>query len=371
MHLFFIIIVSAGILIGSVYLNYFFKRMFAFFSKEKPKLFTICFGLVVAALLVSTYFNSLGTATIVFGYFALFCLLFDLLGLVYRRRFPKSSVMKHLYFGGIPAFFITAAVMVLGAINGFHVVMTEYDVPTDKTVENGALNIVFIADVHMGVSITKENIEGYCAEIEALNPDIVLLGGDLFDERTTQEEVEVACRAFGNLSSKYGTYFVWGNHEGDVAAVIGAEPENVAFVRENVLQNGIHILEDETVLIDDSFYLVGRWDADVGASPMPAQQLMQGLDQEKPIIVLEHKPIDVETMADLGADLYLSGHTHGGQIPPIGFFESFIYDGVYGMEQVGDCTMIITSGMGTWNSPIRLGSVSEYVVIHLAEHTAT
>ncbi len=363
MHIFFIVIVSLGIIVGSFYINTFFKRLFAFFSLKKPKVFNVLYILLVFALLISTYFNSLGTATIVFGYFLLFCILFDLLGLAYRKRFSTNKIVKCLYSGGIPAIFLTAAVMILGALNGYHVVATPYTVYTDKHVPNSSLNIVYIADIHMGVSINMDNIAAYCLEIENQNPDIVLIGGDLFDERTTSEEVEVASRHLGDISSKYGTYFVWGNHEGDVEAVSETQQDNVDFQRNSIEQNGIRILEDEVVLIDDSFYVVGRWDAGVGIAPTPAETLLAELDKEKPIFVLEHKPIDVESMATLGVDLYLCGHTHGGQIPPIGFFESFIYDGVYGLEKVGNCTMIITSGMGTWNSPIRLGSVSEYVLI--------
>ncbi len=367
MHIFFISIVMAGILVGSFYLNFFFKRMFTFFSAKKTKLFNVLFLLTIAALLVAVLFNALGTPTAVFGFLLVFCLLFDLIGILYRKWFFDKKIVKYLYFGGIPAFLMTAIVTILGIFNGFHVVMTEYDLNIDKVIPQNGLNIVFIADIHMGVSITADNLAGYCREIESLNPDIVLLGGDIFDERTTTDEVILASKELGGISSTYGTYFVYGNHDGDAHVVSGGEPTDVAFIHETLAENDVIILEDETVLIDDLFYLVGRTDSNVHAQQASAQHLMEGLDKEKPIIVLEHKPIDVENMANWGADLYLSGHTHGGQIPPMGFFESFMYDKVYGLEKVGDCTMIVTSGMGTWNTPIRIGSVSEYVFIQLSQ----
>ncbi len=365
MQVFFISIVAAGILAISLYLYFFSKRLFAFFSKTQPKWFRVVFALATLAMLVAAFVNPLGTATVVFGYFAVFCLLFDAIGLVYRKWFLQNKFIKHLYSGGLPAVFLTAAVVAFGVWNGYNVVMTTYDVPIEKDFTGDALTIAFLADTHVGVTITAENIEEYCHEIESQNPDIVLLGGDLFDERTTAEEIEIASRALGSIASTYGTYFVWGNHEGDAHVVSGGEPTDVAFIHETLEKNGIVLLEDDTVLIDDRFYLVGRLDASLGANMVSAESLLTGLDATKPIVVLEHSPIDFEQMAQLGADLYLCGHTHGGQMPPLGFFESFLYDGIYGEEKQDDCTMIITSGMGTWNTPIRLGSVSEYVIIHL------
>ncbi len=125
------------------------------------------------------------------------------------------------------------------------------------------------------------------------------------------------------------------------------------------------ILEDESVLIEDSFYIVGRSDTEVTDAQMSVEELIKELDHEKPIIMVEHKPIDVESAAKYGADVYLSGHSHGGQIPPIALVENFLFDHVYGLKQVDDCSMIVTGGFGTWNTTIRLEGHSEFVIVNI------
>ncbi len=363
--MFFEILVWVCIVLAAIYLNFFFKRMFAFFSKEKPKVFYIVFIAIIISLIVTAYSNPLGTQTVIAGYFTAICGLFDIVGVIYRKWFKENKIAKYIYSGGLPAFLVTTILMTYGFLNGFNVVMTEYDINIDKEIKGGDVKIVYIADMHMGVSITMDNIEERCQAIEDSNPDIVLLGGDIFDERSTKEEIEEACKSLGEISSTYGTYFVWGNHEGDVEVIHGSMKQNVDFVEDTVEKNGMTIIEDESVLIDDRFYVVGRMDSDVGRNQISAEALMEGLDKKKPIIVLEHKPIDVDKMSELGADLYLCGHTHGGQLPPIGLAEEFMFDHVYGYDKVGNCNMIVTSGLGTWNTPIRIGSPSEFVMIEL------
>ncbi len=359
---FFIIIVSIGIIVASFYFKGFFKRLFNFFGLKIGKCFHFVFAAAILMLLVLTFHNPLGTSTVVAGYLILFCSIFDLVGLLYQKKFSNSKILRHIYLGGLPAFFVTAVVMILGVYNGHDVVMTGYNVKIEK---DFSLRIAYISDIHMGVSVTADNIDEYCKEIAAHKPDIVLLGGDIFDERTSKEDILTACSALGSIESRYGVFFTWGNHEGLTQAVDGGASANIDFIRQEVNNGGMLILDDESVLIDDSFYVVGMADEDTDTGEKTTDNPTELIDKNKPIIMLEHKPINLEGAAKLGVDIYLSGHTHGGQIPPLGFFEGFIYDGVYGMKRLGECTMIVSSGMGTWNTPIRLGSVSEYLIIDI------
>ncbi len=367
MQIFFIIIVSLAIIAGSLYLNKFFNRLFEFFDKKKPLAFNIVFIIIVIVLLIATVINALGAQMIVFGYFLVFSAIFDLIGLIYKKWFLKSKVVKYIYSGGIPAIFLTAIIMIYGFINAYNVVETDYQIKTIKELPNDNIKIAFLSDLHVGVSITSENIEKYCNEIESKKPDVVLLGGDLFDENTTKQDIEVACEAIGDIDSTYGAYFAWGNHEGKVNVVDGGKEANVNFVLDTIIKNDINILNDESILIDDSFYIVGRSDTDAVEGHKSADELIGPLDKDKPIIVMEHKPVDSVNVANAGGDIYLAGHTHAGQVPPLGFFESFVYDLNYGIKTIDDCTMIVSSGLGTWNFPIRIASPSEYVIIDYTE----
>ncbi len=364
MDLLFSTIVTIVLIAGWFYLERFLGKLFCFYSIKKPKVLKWITAIGIVALIVVAFINPLGTVTMVTGYFFAFCIIFDLIEVVCRRYLGNKKITRYIHWGGIPAFILTAAVMIYGVYVGNDVVVTPYEVVVNKELPKD-VKMVYMSDLHIGITINEDNIEQYSKEIEAQNPDIVIIGGDLFDEYTAKEDVEAACKYIGEIESKYGTYYTWGNHEGKVNVVPGGLEANIEYMRAQILDNGMTIIQDEAVLIDDSFYLVGRMDEDAGEKPVEAKELMESLNHDKPIIVLEHKPIDVQHVADLGADLYLSGHTHGGQIFPLGFFESFIYDGVYGREEVDACTMIVSSGMGTWNTPIRVGSISEYLVINI------
>ncbi len=348
------------------YLNGFIKRIFNFFNKPKPKICSI--ALLSAVLIVSAlaFFNPLGTATILAGYFFILCLIFDLVGMCYRNFFPSNKVLKYLYFGGTPSVLLTVILIVFGFINAHNLVITPYDITVQKDLNAKDIKIAFISDVHMGVSINSDNIAEYCDEIQAQNPDIILLGGDIFDERTTKEELELASKEFGEISSKYGTYFVWGNHEAKANVVSDMRDENIQFIKNEILSNNIIILNDDTVLIDDAFYIVGRSEPDLNGEGKSAKELLETLDKEKPIVVVEHKPVDFENLSKQGADLYLCGHTHSGQLPPLGLVQSFIYDLNYGINTVDNCSIIVSSGMGTWNTPLRLEGKSEVVIVNLS-----
>ncbi len=365
MDLLFSAIVTIGMIGGWFYLNRFFDKLFKHYSLKRPVMIKWGIGVMLLAVVVMSFFNPLGTATMVTAYFLVICGIFDLIEVLCRKFLPGKKFTRYIHWGGVPAFFVTAIIVYFGVQAGYDVIPVEYEVVIDKEISGGDIKMVYMSDLHIGVTLNAENIGDYCDEIQELNPDIIVIGGDMFDERTTKAELDIACAEIGQLTSKYGTYFTWGNHEGKVHVVEGGVEENVAYVQEQVVENGIHILKDESILIDNRFYLVGRMDEHAGDDLIEAEALMGELDNEKPIIVLEHKPIDVDNMSALGADMYLSGHTHGGQIFPLGFFETFIYDGVYGREEVGDCTMIVSSGMGTWNTPLRIASVSEYLVIDI------
>ena len=132
---------------------------------------------------------------------------------------------------------------------------------------------------------------------------------------------------------------------------------------------GITLLNDQTVCIHDAFYLTGRKDIDraekVEGSRQSPEELLGGLDQSKPIFVLEHQPKYLDEVAEAGADAQLCGHTHDGQLFPGNILVGLMWDNSYGLEQKGDMYSIVTSGVGVWGPAMRVGTDSEIVEINV------
>ena len=132
---------------------------------------------------------------------------------------------------------------------------------------------------------------------------------------------------------------------------------------------GIHLLDDEAVLIDNKFYIVGRRDASrcekvEGSRATPAQ-LTESLDQGKPIIFIDHQPKELQEIADAGVDLDLCGHTHDGQTFPGNITIKFLWKNPCGYLQKGSMHNIVTSGSGVWGPAMRVGTNSEICTINV------
>jgi hypothetical protein len=191
-----------------------------------------------------------------------------------------------------------------------------------------------------------------------MNPDIILLAGDIVDEDLAPVIEKNLGETLRGLRAKYGVYAVTGNHE-----YIGGVEEAVRYLSEH----GITVLRDKAVLIDGSFYVVGREDRSItgftGEKRKPLKQIMAGLDKRLPIILMDHQPYHLEDAVASGIDLQLSGHTHNGQMWPFNYITRAIYEISYGYMQKGDTHVYVSSGFGTWGPPVRVGTGAEIVQI--------
>ena len=133
-------------------------------------------------------------------------------------------------------------------------------------------------------------------------------------------------------------------------------------------KNNIRVLQDKTVLIDNTYYVVGRRDfseSQRGGFRADMEELVSGLDKNKFIIVMDHQPNDYEKEAKARVDLVLSGHTHGGQLFPLNKVGEWIgaNDKTYGIERRGQTNFVVTSGLSDWAIRFKTGTKSELVVI--------
>jgi predicted MPP superfamily phosphohydrolase len=217
--------------------------------------------------------------------------------------------------------------------------------------------IVQLSDLHIGGLIDKEFIEDIVQKVNMLSPDIVVITGDLIDV-----DVSAAKGTLGKLAklnSKYGTYFIVGNHEyfHGIEKIIDA-----------VKSLGIRVLENENVYIGEDekgFNLAGVYDVMGYRTKTHMPDLNNALKGIKasPTVLLAHQPLFIHEVFS-GVDLILSGHTHGGQLFPFRFLVKLQQPYISGLYRHNKNLQIyVNRGTGFWGPPMRLGASSEITEI--------
>lgn len=319
------------------------------------------------------------------GYILLFIITFDAI----RRITGHSFFIKYRYpamlhtmpknlviFGGF-AIALILSVSIYGVLHARRVYVRHDPVVIEKSSRLPGLKIALIADLHLGYNSTRSHVKKIVDAINSENVDLVCIAGDLFDNDydAIQYPVEVA-DILADLNSRYGTYACWGNHDVNEKILAGFTfPQKEKILRDERFSEfldraGITMLEDETVCIDDAFYLVGRRDADMAKKEhLPRKtfaEITESLDPSLPIIVMDHQPGELSEAADAGVDLDLSGHTHDGQMFPANIVIHFLWENACGVLKKGNMTSIVTSGAGVWGPAMRVGTDSEVVIAEVS-----
>ena len=294
-------------------------------------------------------------------YFFVFLLLTDFITFIIRLLCKRDNkVWKIIRSFMLIPLLCTVIVFTYGIINVRNIVRTEYDVSTDKSIRAEGYKIALLSDVHYGKLNNKKDLARLAESLSAQELDMVIICGDIVDEDTTKAQMQEIFSVLGTIKSSYGSYFIFGNHDKQPYSKkqVFTESELVSVIE----QNGIDVLDDESVNIGDDILLVGRRDRK--AERKSVEELLIGADSSKYVIFADHEPYDFKIKSDAGVDLQLSGHTHGGQLFPVGTFMDLfnIGDMVYGKKQIGNMTAITTSGI-TGSHPLRTQGKSEYVVL--------
>lgn len=218
-----------------------------------------------------------------------------------------------------------------------------------------AYTIVQISDLHIGGLLDKEFVAKSVAAINQLDADLIAITGDLSDAHI--DGLKDAVDELRHLKSRYGTYYIVGNHE-----YFHSVEETIAYVK----TIGIHVLENSAIKIND-FYIAGVYDlfGYRAKTHIPdIAKAMRDIPPEMPTLLLAHQPKYIEYLEGFTPSLILSGHTHGGQIWPFGFFVSLAQPYLKGLHTLGENRHIyVNSGIGFWGPPMRLGSHSEITCI--------
>jgi predicted MPP superfamily phosphohydrolase len=296
-----------------------------------------------------------------------------------RRPFLPSALVrrplavKRFFWLGTAA--VVAALLGCGYLRFDNPVVVEAAVVLNKPVAGReSLRIAIASDLHLGDVIGRERLAGFVDKINATGADIVLLAGDLVDFRAAVLVEQNMGAELSRLRAPLGVYAVLGNH--DVFDVSRGAVCSAYFEA-----SGIRVLRDEVVRIGGAggagamkggaggaFYLVGRRDHAEGEMRRPLAELLRGAGvdvRKQPVLVLDHQPRNahVREAARLGADLQVSGHTHGGQVWPITWVVPQLFKHYYGLGREDGMAVYVTSGLGLWGFPARIGSQSEIVVL--------
>ena len=272
------------------------------------------------------------------------------------------------YYTGWIALIISVIVLSFGWYLDHNVWQTDYNLSTNKDLP--ALKAAMFADSHIGTTFDDKGFAKLLKTIQAQSPDIVFIVGDYVDDETTKEHMINATRSLGQMKTTYGIYYVLGNHDKGYygAAHRGFSEDDLLY---ELKKNGINILQDESILVDNSFYVIGRRDYSVqheqGGKRKSIEELTKDLDKSKYMIVLDHQPVEYNKEADAKVDLVLNGHTHGGQLFPFNQVGKWIKanDLIYGHERRKDTDFIVTSGISDWAIKFKTGTKSEFVMINI------
>lgn len=302
---------------------------------------------------------------VILWYLFLFVLAIDLIRLTngWWNYIPQnwlSGIFKgtHLFIGVAS---VTLVLIFTGYLNAINSKIVNVDLDIDKP-GNGKkeIKVAFVSDIHMGHIIGNKRVSKLVDQLNDVNADLVLFGGDLVDHNPLPVIQENMGEHFNRLNPSMGMYAVTGNHE-----YIGKPDISIDYLS----QFGIKYVRDSIINVNDVLYLVGREDREMprfnGKDRKPIANLLNGEAKDKPVILLDHQPTDFDSVEKAGIDLMLSGHTHKGQFWPFGLITKRVFELDWGLMKKGNTNFYVSSGYGTWGPPVRVGSQSEIVVFNI------
>lgn len=299
-------------------------------------------------------------------YFILALLLIDVIRLLdswfhFLPSFIQNNYELTKKITALAVFALVGLIVFLGNLNKRDITVKTLELQFPKgNSKLTEVNIVVASDLHLSPIDGERLLSKIIDKMDSLNPDIILLAGDIVDDKAEILEQRKIGESFKRLNPKYGIYTINGNHE-----FINGVDASVEYAQ----HLGMKVLRDEYELIDSSFFVVGREDSTMfqftGNHRKTLKQIIQPIESKYPMILLDHTPYKLEEAQKNNIALQLSGHTHHGQIWPANIITSMIYEVSWGYKKKGNTHYYVTSGAGTWGPPVRTGSKSEIVHIKI------
>ena len=264
------------------------------------------------------------------------------------KVYLKDSAAGLFTVVGVVAFILT-----VGGIHYHHKYREELSVVTDKPLEK-SLTVVMASDLHLGYHNRKAELARWVDLINAEKPDMVLLGGDVMDLSPRPVLEGNYAEEFQRIEAP--VYTILGNHE-----YYGNLEQTERFFHEA----GIVLLKD-SVAHFKGVDIIGRNDR-TNLHRLTIEQLKEKFSilNSQFSILLDHQPYHLEEAEAAGIDFQFSGHTHRGQVWPLSWVTDVLYEKSWGRHQRGNTQYYVSSGLGIWGAKIRIGTSSEYIVLHI------
>ncbi len=378
---FFVLFISVVLAIYSAINYYIIKRGLEVFpaGSDYRNYFVILIIILAASYLVgrileNVSINAFSSSLIWIGafwlgimtYLFLMILLIDILRSInsFLPFFPEFITSNYQRTKTITAIVITVialSTVLLGHLNTRFPVLKKLEIKLDKPAGNlKSLRAVVFSDVHLGTIIGRGYLRKIVDQVNDLKPDIILIPGDIIDENIEPVLEYNIGEILVQFKSKYGVYAVTGNHE-----YIGG----VEKAKEYLASHNIKLLNDESILIDSSFYLVGREDRAISQftnrKRKSLNEIMKSVDKLFPVILMDHQPFNLDEAVENGVDIQLSGHTHHGQLYPFNYITNAIYELSWGYLRKENTHFYVSCGVGGWGPPIRTNSRPEILLIEI------
>ena len=325
-------------------------------------LMTMAFGMLFVGvsrrldempMTLATIVYEIGTSSLIILLYLF--MLFLVLDLGRLCHLVPGTFLKNSLWGSLLVFGIILVTFIYGGLHYHHKEREEIELTKDERQKTKTKTIVMMSDLHLGYHNQRPELHRWVEMINAENPDLILIAGDIIDRSIRPLEEQKMWEEFRQL--KAPVVACLGNHE-----YYAGQPNSLSFYE----KAGIRLLRDEVLLMDD-LAIVGRDDR-TNPHRKSVKALTANIDHSKYIILLDHQPYHLERTEAAGVDFQLSGHTHYGQVWPISWITNSIYECAYGPHQRGNTHYYVSSGIGIWGGKFRIGTNSEYVVATLKPH---
>ncbi len=365
-----LVIMMSALLITALSLIYLSGRvsLFDFIrANDLPKWRRLLRGFLLVLLIFVILAKTLNlvNAIVCTFYLTFIWIICDLAFAIAKKYF---AIEYNGYCVGYTAIILTVVALSIGWYLNHNVWQTNYTFYSDKIKQ--PLKIAMFADSHIGTTFKADGFAKHMTTIQEQNPDLLIIAGDFVDDDTKKEDMIAACKRLGKMKTKYGVYFVFGNHDEGYYGREYRGYSGLDLVNE-LRKNNVVVLEDETRLIDENFYLIGRKDASADkehrGGRLKMADIVRPLNKDKYLIVIDHQPNDYVSQVEAKVDLVLSGHTHGGQLFPLNLVGKWIgaNDRIYGHEKRNQTDFLVTSGISDWTIKFKTGTKSEFVMINI------
>lgn len=360
------IIISLAYILPNIYI---FLRLGKLFVVRKYRLYYMLAYLFVAVSFPLVNILSNGDTGILgmianyllpyYLYLTLSLLAYDLflLANILLKIVPAEKVMSNRFkmTGLFAILLLPCFVVIAGAINFNTIRLSEYQIEVPrKSAKINHMKIAFVADFHLKKGVNPLYVEKFARQIEIIQPDLMIYGGDIVEGNREDESMHRFEKIFKTIHPKYGVFAVLGNHE-----FFGRQDKGQFFDRA-----GMKLLNDSNVVIEGSFNLLGRYDSHFSRRKSIGA-LIKSVKDSLPVILIDHRPTEMEEVSKTLVDVQLSGHTHDGQMFPINLILKSMYRLTWGYEKIRNTNFFVTSGIRLWGPPVRTTGKSEIMVIEV------